>query len=230
MKHNSSDTAVLIFARSAQKESLSKIISRDSKQNLRFWQFLNNHVIQTVASSGLSYYISDESSQCPGNFGQKLSSAVESIFSKGYSNVIVIGNDCLALKSKHIRAAHESLQNRTSAIGADHHGGAYLIAVNRTAFKKSAFDKIPWQTAKVYESLVQFCDNNFLDLEKLSDLNNREALDDALSSGKIPVHIALAIWRIFNPKTTTKFFSVISHTQYRSSANVNKGSPFGFVI
>ena len=73
---------------------------------------MNNRVLKTIRKTKLTYFISNETNQVGTTFGEKITHYIQEIFTKGYQNVIVVGNDCIEIKAKHLlNAASKSFCN-----------------------------------------------------------------------------------------------------------------------
>ena len=167
-------TAILIFTRSANEESRHKKLHPNKKINSRLHQALHNKTIQTADSTGLPYFLIDEYLQAGNGFGEKIASAVTSVFKKKYDNVIVIGNDCPQLSSQVLLDAAGKMDQNKLVIGPDRNGGVYLFGISADLFDTKTFSKIPWQTGKVCNALLHYrncISYNLYLLERLSDFN-----------------------------------------------------------
>ncbi len=147
-------TAILLFSRSVAAESLSKQLLGDKLQNK---QLLSRMIKQTQATLGRSkfpVFSLDERQQVDGHFGQRLSAAVQSVFSQGFDRLIVVGNDCPALSVFHLQSAARRLDEGQSVLGADQRMGAYLIGLQRENFQEADFAALPWQTSDLAAALA----------------------------------------------------------------------------
>ncbi|MEP6822367.1 MAG: DUF2064 domain-containing protein [Chthoniobacterales bacterium] len=68
--------------------------------------------------------------QCGGSFAQRFESAIETLASLGYSEVVAVGRDCPALVAADIGQAFAELRDHRLVLGPDHRGGCYLIALH----------------------------------------------------------------------------------------------------
>ena len=82
-------TAILIFANSAQKEAALKPF----QSSKALYHLLNTKTIATAKKAGLPFFHYSESEQVGYSFGERFTSAITSVFNKGFENIIVIGND-----------------------------------------------------------------------------------------------------------------------------------------
>ncbi len=97
----SNDTALLVFSRSAEAEVAAKQFLHSGKktQNTRIAQSLIDRVFEITKETGLPTFTFNENQQTGCSFGEKLSNAIINIFNKGFSRLLIIGNDCPQLTS-----------------------------------------------------------------------------------------------------------------------------------
>lgn len=171
-----SHTALLFFSRTASVEALHKQLL-PKKRNLKITQELINSALHKAKNTGLPYFFIDETIQIGHSFGEKLSHGFETIFEKGFTNVIAIGNDCLQLDASLIKEADFLLQQHSTVIGPAKNGGIYLMGLNKNSFSKELFLNIRWQTPHVCNDFFGFADaGSVYQLPKLDDVNTRADL------------------------------------------------------
>lgn len=220
-------TAILLFAQSEKVESTLKPIALSSMQNVLLWKKMNDSVLKTIQKTQLPYYISNENNQVGITFGEKITHAIQAIFAKGFEKVIVVGNDCIALKAHHLLQAQRDLQIKDLVIGADYSGGAYLIGVTKSKFKSDLFESIPWQTKNVFTALQTLHNSQSIAfLPSLADCNSASDFKKALH--QLPFFSRLKkilLSFLFVSKQQNKFVSDFNGYQFLS-LSLNKGSPF----
>lgn len=225
-KKTSPKTAVLLFAQSEEVESALKPIAYSAKRNVLLWKKLNNRILKTIQKTKLPYFISSENNQVGVVFGDKLTHAIQSLFGKGFENVIVVGNDCVALKSKHIIQAMKGLQTNSLILGSDYDGGAYLIGVTKKDFDTNCFPNLAWHTKQTFADLQDLYQNQSIAyLTKLNAFNTKSDFKKALDalSFSDAIRNLLLSFLITCKKTfdlQVQFSSNIYHISY-----LNKGSP-----
>ncbi len=84
------------------------------------------------------------------DLGARLENAFYHAYSKGYTDVMVLGSDAPDLSIEVIEDAFERLNSTEVVIGPANDGGYYLIAFNRGGFFLDVFANIPWSTDMVY--------------------------------------------------------------------------------
>ena len=86
------------------------------------------------------------------NLGERLSHALTTRFSQGYSKVIFVGTDCPRLGSKTVQDAIRALNRHEVVIGPAQDGGYYLIGF--AACLPEILQGIPWGTPAVYATTL----------------------------------------------------------------------------
>lgn len=153
IQHSLTNTALLIFTRSASLEARQKPLAFRKKNAQKVAQLLNDRVVGLAKGTGLQYFIVNEDLQRGWNFASRLDSAFQYVFDKGFDRVISIGNDCLGLTKAQILRAADDLQEQDLVIGPTQEGGLYLFGLNAKTYQSLDFQTLPWQTSKLYTSL-----------------------------------------------------------------------------
>lgn len=102
MHKKAEQTAVLIFFRTASSEAAVKTFDGSSGKagNALIAGYLIRKMIRTARSSGLPVFLYYDS-KIPGKTsGERLADAMASVFEKGFSRVITVGNDSPELTGK----------------------------------------------------------------------------------------------------------------------------------
>jgi len=86
------------------------------------------------------------------NLGEKMKRAFSTVFSEGYSKVIIIGSDCLELNSAFIKEAFAGLEQKDTVIGPAKDGGYYLLGMKINL--PFLFENIAWSTDTVFNDTV----------------------------------------------------------------------------
>ncbi|MEM6378265.1 MAG: DUF2064 domain-containing protein, partial [Bacteroidota bacterium] len=158
MKILLSNTALLIFIRSANLEARQKPLAFRRKTAQKVAQLLNKQVVSLAKSTGLQYFIVDEALQKGPDFSSRLDSAFQHVFDKGFDRVLSIGNDCLGLTKAKILAAAYDLEQQDIVVGPTQRGGLYLFGLNFGAYQSLDFHNLPWQTNHLFLQLRQQLD------------------------------------------------------------------------
>lgn len=144
-------TAILIFSRSADAECRFKRFSG----NFDFFKSQEKRLNQLCYRTHLDTYVFDETLQKGTTFGERFCYSVSEIFSKGYDNVIIIGNDSPQLQFQHLASSIKALQSHKACIGKTLDGGFYLLAIPKHQFQPSKFLALSWKSSKLNLELTQ---------------------------------------------------------------------------
>ena len=217
-------TAILIFANSAEKEA-----ERKSFLSAEVFAALNTQTLKTVEKSGIDYFHISEKQQIGTSFGERFSNAVESIFNKGFKNVITIGNDTPHLKTHHLVDTLQQLETKDVVLGPSKDGGFYLMGIKKAQFNKDTFTELPWQTNRLHKSIATIATTKKLEiqfLELLNDIDSKEDIQFIIDSFKaIPLAILKLLQKIFFDIKNTFYEVQITLFKASYSQNFNKGSP-----
>ena len=167
--------AILYFARTPGAEILHKQLAGAADNNLKLFNLLQERTLWLIGKSGLPCIHCDESAQHGDDFGTKLANALAAAFGLGYEQLIVIGNDCPGLSLRQIKDAAQLLQHAPMVAGRDGRGGAYLIGIQQSHFRKEDFAGLQWQTRYLLAGLRQYAPLTELQ-EVVNDLNRPEDL------------------------------------------------------
>lgn len=124
--------------------------------------------------------------QPEGDLGQRMSTAFQSSFEKGYKRICIIGSDCYELTTEILSDAFNALKTKDTVIGGAKDGGYYLVGMNQ--WLPEIFLNKAWSTAEVYPSTIKDfikLGMTFTELPKLNDIDREEDLgpwaDDLLT-------------------------------------------------
>ncbi len=87
------------------------------------------------------------------NFDERIKNSLQKTFEKGYSKIVIIGNDCPDLTPAIITKAFQSLEKEDIVIGPADDGGFYLLGLNR--YHPDLFLNIQWCTNKVFPQVYE---------------------------------------------------------------------------
>ncbi len=94
------------------------------------------------------------------DLGRRMENAFESVFSEGFSRVVIIGSDSPDLPADFISAAFAKLDSFDAVVGPSSDGGYYLIGFKRKFFLPTVFSDIAWSGPSVFEKTKQILDTN----------------------------------------------------------------------
>jgi glycosyltransferase A (GT-A) superfamily protein (DUF2064 family) len=183
-RNPNSRTAVLIFAASGRKDALAKGMAG----NGFLFDTLTQRTIQAVKDVGLPHILITDKEQRGSNFGERLTNAMMDVYAQGYQNVIAIGNDTPQLTSRHISSAAFNLDQGLTTVGPSTDGGFYLLGLTDSAFAKAEFPKystsfsaLSWQSALLFDQLLDCLGNDVQTLGCLMDIDSMEDIKAILA-------------------------------------------------
>ncbi|WP_124979396.1 TIGR04282 family arsenosugar biosynthesis glycosyltransferase [Nonlabens xiamenensis] len=196
---NRTDTAILIFANSGKVDAVHKGFGKQAS----VFKMLTELTIEMVQQTGLDYEWHSERQQRGRSFGERLEYSINSLFEKGYQQVIAIGNDTPELSVQLLRSATQNLRKDQMVIGPSLDGGFYLLGMSKSHFQRlqlpdnhelskagqsSLFESLSWCSSRLSKDLDQCLkqlDIETLLLEPLSDFDSVSDLKDLLSAGHL---------------------------------------------
>lgn len=181
MIHETTDTAVLLFAHAAAQEVKYKTFHAGvcASRNKQVAHVLLQHTLQTVKQSQLPLIPVLTDQQLGSTFGERLANAFQDAFEAGYQRVICIGSDCPTLSADDLHAADVALQLHNMVIGPAADGGAYLIGMHITCFNPEAFAMLNWQTGEVLDELTLYSFRQQSSLRQFGLLAEKTDIDSA---------------------------------------------------
>lgn len=218
-------TAILIFANSAKQEALSKPF----KSSVELFDALHHQTMQKVKNTGVPFIIYSEKEQVGTSFGERFTNAIQSVFNKGYTQIITIGNDTPHLQSRQIIQAIEQLKTNNIVLGPSLDGGFYLMGLRKSQFNRNTFLNLPWQTSRLTRSISRLITAKkirLVMLEVLSDIDSLADVKSILDSAKsLSKPIKLLLLSILSEAKTQIIFSAIHINNRALLHHFNKGSP-----
>lgn len=175
LKPAQNHTALLVFSRTAAGEAASKRYLGQRDRNKKIAQAFINHTLAVAAASDLPVYPVFEPEQEGVSFGERLANALETVYHKGHTRVIVLGTDCPTLDARHIATAAHALEHKAMVLGPATDGGLYLIGLTKDAYDRKRFLALPWLTAALTVCCRQsfaIAGNTVCMLPPLADVDN----------------------------------------------------------
>lgn len=169
-------TAILIFSRTAKEEAVCKTFDfRIGKNgNTAIARSLIRKTVEISKQSNLPVFTCFSSNQKGESFGERLANAIESIYEKGFENVIALGNDCPRLTCETLLFAKEKLQQNKLVLGPTPKGGVYLIGIQKSIYKRQQFIDLAWEKSDLQNTFKNYCQPIFVSiawLETHQDIN-----------------------------------------------------------
>ena len=181
-----SNTAVIYFSLTpgVQARKKSFVSGGEFSKNFRIAGFLRHHTKRQIEQTDLPFFLYDERNQRGETFGEKIVSAVEAVFKKGFNHVVVVGDDTPRLQSDHLLGAANELQNGLSDIvlGPAGDGGTWLMGFSQRSFDAGIIKNLAWNTGKLLTSIFDELGNSHLIslLDTFDDLDSDEDLQKFL--------------------------------------------------
>ncbi|WP_417859964.1 TIGR04282 family arsenosugar biosynthesis glycosyltransferase [Winogradskyella sediminis] len=217
-------TAILIFANSAEKELMpSSVASAD------FFELLDSKTVKTVEKTGLPYFHYSEKEQTGNTFGERFTNAIDAIYNKGFNQVITLGNDIPHLTANHILNAKDKLNHSDVVLGPSTDGGFYLMGFKQTHFNTTKIQNLPWQTRQLRHCLnaeLQQQQIKTTYLETLSDIDDASDFEIILESFKpLDFKIKKLLLKLRYIIQIWSSFTAVCHDKTIFKKHYNKGSP-----
>ncbi len=191
-----STTALVIFVRNPISGKVKTRLAKDigDERALEIYLQLLHHTLEITRSLSFRKFIyyADEVSDydlwsVPGytkriqngnDLGERMLNSFKELFDQGFTRIILIGSDCLQLKTNTLEEAVTLLDSNTSVIGPSSDGGYYLLGLNKLF--PDLFVNKPWSTDQVFAKTVDDFINNGISyalLEELSDIDDATDLE-----------------------------------------------------
>ncbi len=212
-------TAILFFSYSAGFEATRKNWTRNGSTNLnkQIADSLIRHQRKVIQQTNFACLQFDEKNQRGATFGERLANAAESLFSSGYEQLIIVGNDCLQLDHKIFESTDRLLEQNDLVLGPTRNGGTYLIGIRKVAFDKRKFTNLLWETSGLFHDIQKYVEEMNLDcfeLRQYSDVNDSNALEQLLRSTNILINFKLGEFG-FLLNTRSSFSNLITSLSHQ---------------
>lgn len=218
-------TAILIFANSAEVDARTK--STIAKPEL--FDELTAHTLQIVKQSNLPFFHISEKHQHGNTFGERFSNAIQSIYDRGYENIITVGNDSPELCAHHLIEANKQLNLGKTVLGPALDGGFYLMGLHHSNFDAQLFQKLPWQRVGLFSKISKLLGTNNSTLFTLPMLRDIDILEDitVLLSRfrRIPNTIFKILAALINRNIRFFEMHIPKQEMHFITFSFNKGSP-----
>jgi glycosyltransferase A (GT-A) superfamily protein (DUF2064 family) len=169
-------TAILLFSRNPQEEvTTKKLTFRRSQEAIRT---LLKHSLRQAHKTNLPLFTCYSPQQRGDTFGERLANAMEDVFTKGYNNVLVVGNDSPGLSAGLLLKANKALLEGQLVLGPALDGGVYLIGINRAAYDRHQFLDLLWETPDLQASWQNYISEKNLSVTRLCGLADIDTVAD----------------------------------------------------
>jgi rSAM/selenodomain-associated transferase 1 len=113
------------------------------------------------------------------DLGERMQNAFQTIFSRGYEKIVLIGSDLTSITNDIIRQALQGLVTYDCIIGPSKDGGYYLIALS--CLHSEIFGDLPWSTSHVLEKTSELLNTMQLTYKLLAEFEDIDTYEDLLS-------------------------------------------------
>lgn len=220
-----STTAILVFANSAKQDLANKHILRGEQ----LFDALTQTTLKKAKKTGLPVFHFSDNDQVGATFGERFTNAIVSVFDRGFSNIITIGNDTPHLKTHHLKHTAQQLAMGKTVIGPSNDGGFYLLGLQKSNFEIAEFQNLPWQRFSLYHQITSRLKEESSELIKLpvlQDLDNERDLKSILSySTGLSSTVLSLINDLLKNNRSLYYTNQNFYTLFPNSFPYNKGSP-----
>ncbi|QJD78043.1 TIGR04282 family arsenosugar biosynthesis glycosyltransferase [Spirosoma rhododendri] len=112
----------------------------------------------------------------PADLGERMQDAFAREFSAGAERVVIIGSDCLAITTEHLRLAFDALEQADIVIGPATDGGYYLLGMKQP--QPFLFADMPWSQPELFQLTELAILQNGLTVELLETLTDIDEWTD----------------------------------------------------
>jgi glycosyltransferase A (GT-A) superfamily protein (DUF2064 family) len=218
-------TAILVFANSAIKELECKAIANGEE----LFDTLTQTTLEKVKRTGLPFFHITEKEQVGGNFGERFTNAIATVFAQGFETIITIGNDTPHLNSQHLKKAAYQLSVGKTVIGPSADGGFYLLGLQKRDFDPTSFKNLPWQRLNLFNCISQLFNSASITtviLPVLQDLDTEHDLKSILRfSRSLNTFLRDILIRLIGYVHMLLYPRDLVFDQHLSNCPYNKGSP-----
>jgi len=156
MLNESSKTAILIFTRTASGEAAVKTFHAVAGKsgNTLIARYLIRETTRTARLTRFPVFLHYDQNAGEATFGERLADAIESVWQRGFTRVVAIGNDSPELTSGILNNTLSLLQEGKLVLGPAADGGFYLIGFSKNQYHRGQFIQLPWQTQNLQRGWV----------------------------------------------------------------------------
>ncbi|MGB0581786.1 MAG: TIGR04282 family arsenosugar biosynthesis glycosyltransferase [Limisphaerales bacterium] len=158
-------------------ETLVEIITTQ----LRSIENVDLHFVPADARDEVSGWLQEgwtASPQADGDLGEKLKTAFQQAFDRGFERVIIIGSDCPYVESSDIDEAEAQLEQHDVVLGPATDGGYWLIGLSNPA--PTLFENINWSTETVFAETLAHAEQARLVVARIRELSDVDTVTDLM--------------------------------------------------
>ena len=216
-------TCILYFS---TRNNSSKSFSSKKKKTIAVQKLLFKKTLLEIRKTNISFLISDGLNK-DASFAEKIDSAINEAFLKGFKKIILIGDDTPQLSANQLLKAAQSLENNKLSVGPSTDGGAYLISFTQQHFKKGILKDLAWQTEQFYENLLLNIFNQKLAFTRLAEFSDLDTESDIQQFLKLKPFLKFTqvLYSLCIYQSINAFFCILIESGYQVAFQ-NRGPPF----
>ncbi len=194
-----STTALVIYVRNPISGQVKTRLAKDigDERALEIYLQLLQHTLEITRSLSFRKFIyyADEVSDydlwsVPGytkrkqngnDLGKRMYNSFNELFDQGFTRIIIIGSDCLQLKTETLEQAVALLESNAAVLGPASDGGYYLLGL--TKFYPDLFINKPWSTNQVCSKTIDDFINLGISYALLEELSDIDTVADLMENG-----------------------------------------------
>ena len=194
-----STTALVIYVRNPISGQVKTRLAKDigDERALEIYLQLLQHTLEITRSLSFRKFIyyADEVSDydlwsVPGytkrkqngnDLGKRMYNSFKELFDQGFTRIIIIGSDCLQLKTETLEQAVALLESNAAVLGPASDGGYYLLGL--TKFYPDLFINKPWSTNQVCSKTINDFINLGISYALLEELSDIDTVADLMENG-----------------------------------------------
>ncbi len=194
-----STTALVIYVRNPISGQVKTRLAKDigDERALEIYLQLLQHTLEITRSLNFRKFIyyADEVSDydlwsVPGytkrkqngnDLGMRMYNSFKELFDQGFTRIIIIGSDCLQLKTETLEQAVAFLESNAAVLGPASDGGYYLLGL--TKFYPDLFINKPWSTNQVCSTTIDDFINLGISYALLEELSDIDTVADLMENG-----------------------------------------------
>ena len=224
-----SSTALLLFTKTTLQEAVGKQFIRSNKAKSRkISQKLISNSLHRIKKSGIPYYVLYSPEQRGNSFGERLTNAIEDIFSLGYRNVIAVGNDSPQLSPQLLIHAADEMSRTDLILGPDKRGGIYLLGISQKAYNRKELLGFRWNTPGLCADFIKWkgeCQLAFIILPVLRDVNCESDLQSLLKQKYVTLQLLDALLSILASSAAATIQEVIFLKNLSAQNSIGRRGP-----
>ena len=113
------------------------------------------------------------------DLGERMHHAFQTLFSKRYEKIVLIGSDLPTISVDIVSQALQDLTNNECVIGPSKDGGYYLIALSK--LYSDLFKNLPWSSTDILQKTIEIIENKDLRYTILSEFEDIDTYKEIIA-------------------------------------------------